>query len=388
MLLNLKDNPAMASQAYDRMKPMFAKYGIQAPPVLDQTVMDTAFKLSEASRGGRQDNTPADVRSLQWKIQRLQDPNITPQEKQAIEISLKTQAGAVPVGFKWDDYGKGWIEDKNNRTVTPATTELPPQGQGGGDPMADVNARLEQGIQLRKEAGWPADKINAWAESEWQKGEAQVQQNGVIEQGTPQQAQVGVKPDASQTITPYQQQQLDFQNKKYNQDQADRKAKADNVAALKADATQKKKDAVIQNTDLLINNIDAIRANPGYKNLGTVTGDFYSNVPLARTDEKDAQQTLDNIGGQVALTTMNNLKTLSAAGATGFGALSAPELTLLKNSVAALEAGKLSHEALDKNLETVYIYMKKIKEANTTAPRTPPPQDDDIEALLATYGNK
>ena len=85
-----------------------------------------------------------------------------------------------------------------------------------------------------------------------------------------------------------------------------------------------------------------------------------TNIPGIRTDAKDAQKTLDTISGQVALQTMSQLRTLSAQGATGFGALNKEELTLLRNSISALEAGGLSHKALDANLQIIRDKMEKV----------------------------
>ena len=91
-----------------------------------------------------------------------------------------------------------------------------------------------------------------------------------------------------------------------------------------------------------------------------MTGDALSHVPFMRTEAKDSQAFLDTVANQVATSTMAQLKALSAQGATGFGALSKPELELLKNNIAALSAGNLSHDALDTSLKVVRGKMAKI----------------------------
>jgi len=380
LLINLKDNPAMASQAYDRMKPMLERYGIQAPPVLDQTVMDTAFKLSEASRGVDNSNN-------------VQSTFIDPQGN----LNYLSRGGKVvntgnQVSDKYNmftDPVTGQVSGYSGRgnTLNPTSNGQPQQG--GGDPMADINTRLEQGIQLRKEAGWPAEKINAWAESEWQKGQAQVQQNGVIEQGAPQ-AQVGVKPDASQTITPYQQQQLDLQNKKFAYDQkkgtnkplpkwaADRYDEI--TEALEAGANSMQKASMhldrIAKGELevspIMSGVGAIRRGTGFgnaqdANLAELKADLTEIVNQSLRLNKGVQTEGDAQRSYKEVMDSNDKETLVRA-------LS----RLIQTNKKAIILQQKRRAQTDAQL--------KISPQSTQAQQ--PAQDDDIEALLATYGNK
>lgn len=102
-------------------------------------------------------------------------------------------------------------------------------------------------------------------------------------------------------------------------------------------------------------------------------GDVKINTPLIRSDVKDAQAQLKNIAGQVALTTMAKLKALSSAGATGFGALSAPELKLLENSIAALQSEDISNAQLKSSLKTIRDKMDKTASWNPAQGASPQP---------------
>lgn len=101
-------------------------------------------------------------------------------------------------------------------------------------------------------------------------------------------------------------------------------------------ATSARQRAAYDSATSLINQVDELTKHPGFSELGTVTGDLKMGTPLIRSDVKDASASLKTIAGKIALTTMDQLRSLSASGATGFGALSGPELKLLENSISAL----------------------------------------------------
>lgn len=152
-----------------------------------------------------------------------------------------------------------------------------------------------------------------------------------------------------------------------------------------SDAVVRRNEAASAAAQATIDTIDRLTASPGYKNLGSIAGDIYSNIPFVRTDEKDAQQQLDTLSGQIALSTMSALKTLSAQGATGFGALNREELKLLQNSVASLQAGSLSNEQLAKNIAVVREKMQKIYDAANAAAMLDPAGIDEDDALVNKY---
>lgn len=171
--------------------------------------------------------------------------------------------------------------------------------------------------------------------------------------------------------------------------------KPDPKSPVQSQATMRRNQSAADTSQATIDTIDRLTASPGYKALGTMMGDVATNVPFVRTDAKDAQQQLDVLGGQIALSTMSSLKALSAQGATGFGALNREELKLLQNAVASLQAGNLSHDQLDKNIQVIREKMDKINRASvdaldgvdTSAP-TAPNSQSPAAAPVIRYDNK
>lgn len=131
------------------------------------------------------------------------------------------------------------------------------------------------------------------------------------------------------------------------------KAEAANQATL---TRQSESAAAAQG---LIDAIDTLTESPGYSELGTTTGDFKLSTPYIRSDVKDSDAQLKNIGGQVALATMARLRSLSSQGATGFGALSQQELKLLENALATLSSDQISNSELTRSLRVIRNSMKK-----------------------------
>lgn len=150
--------------------------------------------------------------------------------------------------------------------------------------------------------------------------------------------------------------------------------------------------AAVESAEQLIGAINNLMSSGGFEELGTATGDIKIATPLIRSGVKDANAQLKNIAGQVALTTMASLKALSSQGATGFGALSAPELKLLENSIAALNAEDISNAELVRSLNIIKEKMAKITAwrpeptFDEPAPADGPPQSTtDIDSLLEMY---
>lgn len=140
---------------------------------------------------------------------------------------------------------------------------------------------------------------------------------------------------------------------------AARKAAEDVKAAQKAQAAAARQTEASEAANQLVSAIDTLTNSEGFSDLGTAMGDIKINTPLIRSGAKDAQAQLENIAGQVALTTMAKLKALSSAGATGFGALSAPELKLLENAIATLQSDEISNAELKSSLKTIRDKMDK-----------------------------
>lgn len=150
--------------------------------------------------------------------------------------------------------------------------------------------------------------------------------------------------------------------------------------------------AAVESAQQLIGAIDQLTGTTGFSELGTAYGDIKLGTPLIRSGVKDAQAQLKNIAGQVALTTMASLKALSSQGATGFGALSAPELKLLENSIASLSSEDISNAELARSLKVIKEKMEKITQwqpeptFDAPAPSDGPSQPaSDIDALLDMY---
>ena len=82
--------------------------------------------------------------------------------------------------------------------------------------------------------------------------------------------------------------------------------------------------------------------------MGTFVGDAKTHIP--HTGAADAKAQLDTIGNQSVINTLSSLKSLSATGASGFGALSEKEGDILRNAAANLSTAQ-SNEALANNLK-------------------------------------
>lgn len=166
-------------------------------------------------------------------------------------------------------------------------------------------------------------------------------------------------------------------------DDAKRAQKAQGEAARQAEAATA--------ANQLVSAIDGLMQHPGFGALGTAWGDAQIMTPLIRNDAKDAKARLENISGQVALSTMARLKSLSSTGATGFGSLTAPELKLLQNSIDTLQSENISNEQLAASLKNIRDFMDKTAnwkpqqgmDFERGAPQQAPA--NDIDALLDLY---
>lgn len=141
---------------------------------------------------------------------------------------------------------------------------------------------------------------------------------------------------------------------------AARKAAEDAKRQVKANEAARRQQQAADSAGALIASVDELLQHPGYADLGTEAGDLKINIPIIRNAAKDADAKLKNIAGQIALSTMDKLKTLSASGATGFGSLTAPELKLLTNAIATLQSEDISNAELTKSLNTIKEKMGKV----------------------------
>lgn len=166
-------------------------------------------------------------------------------------------------------------------------------------------------------------------------------------------------PSKEQGLTPYQQQSLDIQRQNHTDATQAREAARNAQEEAKRQARFQREQAANDAADVLDQAIGKLRSMPGYSSLGGPVGDAASYLPW--TPGYDARAQLDQITSQIVLRTMTELKALSTQGATGFGALSEKELSLLKDSMAALRPG-ISHAMLEDSLSTIQRLIRKAKQ--------------------------
>lgn len=176
----------------------------------------------------------------------------------------------------------------------------------------------------------------------------------------PQPAPAGYvnNPDGSQSVIPGG--PADIARQAREAAAAARKAAEDVKAAQKAQEAQTRQAESASTASNLVNAIDTLTRSPGFSSLGTALGDAQIAIPVIRNDAKDADAQLKNIAGQVAMATLSRLKSLSATGATGFGALSNQELNLIQNSIATLQSDKISNAELARSLKIIRDGMEKV----------------------------
>lgn len=256
--------------------------------------------------------------------------------------------------------GAGGIYGFNPRNNTSAPTMV-----GGQAPQAQPPPR----VQFDFAPGTSPEVMGAM------RSYAGVAQPGAVEEQPSQQLQPAAKPVADKgsysQLSPAEVQGLGLPAGTVAQRGPDGKvdviSKPDVKAPAQSQATMRRNQSAADTARATLDTIAHLTQSPGYKSLGTIGGDIATHTPFIRTDAKDAQQQLDVLGGQIALSTMASLKALSAQGATGFGALNREELKLLQNSVSSLQAGNLSHAQLDKNISVIEEKMAKIERASIDA---------------------
>lgn len=359
LLNSFRNNPEMANQAYQRLKPKLSALGVQMPDQLDDTVWQAVDQINSAYDVNNQKR----VQSTQI----LQDGTIAYMDNNGNLVRTSEKAR--------ENYGApiqtagGFVSPNKNAPFAAPLTQAPTGGQPSmseGDITSYLTA-LNQKAQELVASGVPKDKVNAWAD-------AQVASLPQAVSANNQQYQAPVKQAGG--MTEYQTETLAMAKAKEAQAQADRKAKIDNANMLKGEASRKRNEAVVMSVDDTLTTIDRLEKSAGYKELGTTFGDIKIGTPLIRNDAKDANATLQTLAGQIALSTMANLKTLSSAGATGFGALTAPELRLLQNSIATLQQDDVSNKQIVESIRIIKDKMQKIKESALGGSQPQAPSQD------------
>lgn len=118
------------------------------------------------------------------------------------------------------------------------------------------------------------------------------------------------------------------------------------VAVKRQKVEQAKQESVATFNDS-INKIDSLLNDPSFSALGTFSGDIAAKIP--HTDTANARSMLDTISAQSVINVLSSLKSLSANGASGFGALSEKEGEILRNAAANLSTSQ-SNAAIKQNL--------------------------------------
>lgn len=343
---------------YAAILPGLKKDWKDAPDIYTNELDD----MVQAWAGVGQADVPADVRSNQWYLRQLGYKPGSEEERNFLRMRAGQMPKAVPYGIKYDEQGNAWLEDKNQGFIAPAPMGLagqtppPAEVSQGADPMASYLERIRMGGEVLAANNVPPDQINAWKEAELAKAQQELSAKGVTfapPAGTspqpPQQARVSVKPEAG--ITPYQEETLRLQREagaRAEAESAARIAKDKAAADAKAADRQARVQSAQATTDNLLTNIRELKKHPGFKELGTLGGNAADSAlpEFVPTDYRGAKARLETIKGQIALQAMAELKALSSSGATGFGALAVPELTLLQNSIQTLTTSQNNADIL------------------------------------------
>lgn len=190
---------AMYQNGVQRFGAKFRAMGIEPPKDWKQ-----ALPFFEQAAGVGSEQMPADIRTNEYYLNRLGYDKGSEQEKAFLRMRAGQDPRAVPYGFKYDAFGKAFVEDKNRGVLAPATMGQGGQPAGGvqaQDPMAGGLAFIAQEGERMRAAGRPVAEINEWKDQAFEQLRANTQL-GVIEQAPPQnggQARIGVKPDKADT---------------------------------------------------------------------------------------------------------------------------------------------------------------------------------------------
>lgn len=166
----------------------------------------------------------------------------------------------------------------------------------------------------------------------------------------------------------------DEKDRRDQQEKADKMIEAQRDAASSLERTIKKIDQIEK---------DVNDSWTGVGGLGETGWSGWMQGSLPGTAAYSLRKDLGTIDATQVLQAMTRLKELSPTGSTGFGALSAPELELLKSSVARLDPD-MDQETFVKNLrDAKRVYSEMLGRIKSTKKSTP----DDIQAIMQKYGN-
>jgi hypothetical protein len=339
-------DPNTAAQMYPALAAKAHAIGIPVPPNYDPKFLPAIQKLASAIGGGSVQSTYIDDQGQRVAIMR---------------DGSRRVIGANAPNNQIIDTGNGFFGvNKGNLQAAPVMVGGAPQPQQA--PTTQFTGA--DGVPVQIDPSLPA---SVQASIRANEGAYAAAPNGATAQIGTQGQQLRSAPKPPPEITPYQQAELGLRQQQMqvaqdarNQAAQAKQAAQSAAAEQKAQAARARQGAAVEAAQQLIDGIDTLTNSPGFAALGTMSGDALTHVPFVRNDAKDSQAQLDNIAGQVALATMSRLKALSTQGATGFGSLSGPELHLLKNSIATLQAGNISHPQLMRSLQVIRHSMQKV----------------------------
>lgn len=348
------NNPAQVQGAWQAVRPYLAQLTGKEPPAQWDPAMKPALYQAIAATGGEPEQRGV-VLSAGGQLRNPMTGELLADNPQSLQYH------DVPMGA-----GKAaGVFDPSTGEVRPAVGGIQP----AGDPMQPFIDQANQAVQL----GADPAKVEQWLAQQAQQIGAQPQGGtmGAPEGGSQLQtsqavmpAQFGVgapRPASGGTFTqlsPDEVAQLGLpagtvaqrgENGKIDvvsQPKALSLDKQADIAAKRQKAAQAR-DSSVATMDDSIRGIDTLIASPGFASLGTFTGDIATRIP--HTDAADAKAQLDTVGNRSVLDTLSALKSLSATGASGFGALSEKEGDILRNAAANLNTSQ-KNEALKKNL--------------------------------------
>lgn len=157
---------------------------------------------------------------------------------------------------------------------------------------------------------------------------------------------------------------LRAQTEAVNQRNADAQKKAEekDAAAKRAkDAARVTSGATIEVLKQLADFDEATgqaTLKPGTKNLYGLRNPLAQLVP--GSDTANARAAMDRLSGRVIVDLLNEMKNQSATGATGFGALSGPELKLLEGASTQLTNSNIGDERAAEELSRIYKMAKQL----------------------------
>lgn len=185
-------------------------------------------------------------------------------------------------------------------------------------------------------------------------------------------------------------QQFNYQQQRDATEDA-RKADEENQKRMMAQEAQRDAASQLRRT---IEKIDGIKKDvtdswTGVAGLGETGWLGWAQSGIPGSAAYSLRKDLGTIDSVQVLQAMTRLKELSPTGSTGFGALSAPELELLKSSVARLDPD-MDQETFMKNLNDarrVYSDMLSRIEGGSK-PAAQPKGGSDLQSLMQKYGGR